>query len=199
MAVQSLSRSSFLTPRKYNSLLVGNEAFNPSSDFLIQEQVLTSTTASVTFDVSTLAAQGYKHLQLRITTRDNRSSFAGSQLYMRFNADTGANYSWHTLQGSGSSVSSGAGSGASLMYVCDNVGGSGTGSAWAGAIIDILDFSNTNKYKTMRALGGMAQAYNWLNLSSGSWRNTDAITSIIFSGLGSQVAGSRFSLYGSLG
>lgn len=164
---------------------------------LITTTIVTGSVAStVTLsNLNTLAAN-YKHIQLRITTRDNRGGFTGSQMYMRFNGDTTSNYSFHSLYGSGSSAGSFAGTTASSIYVLDNPGVGGTTNAWAGVIIDIPDFSNGSKYKTIRALGGMAQAYNWLTLTSGSWRSFGAIDSITISGLGSQEPGSRFSIYG---
>ena len=163
---------------------------------LISTSIVSGSPAStVTFSSLNTLAASYKHLQLRVTSRDNRNGFMGSQLYMRFNSDTASNYSQHALYGTGSSV----GSTYTLtdkMYILDNPGLGGTTSAWAGGVIDILDFSNTNKYKTIRALGGMAQNYNWLTFTSASWRSTAAVDSITFSGLGSQEPGSRFSLYG---
>ena len=46
-------------------------------------------------------------------------------------------------------------------------------------IIDILDYANTNKYKTTRALAGYdGNGSGGPSLDSGNWRNTNAITSI---------------------
>ena len=65
-------------------------------------------------------------------------------------------------------------------------------------IMDILDYGNTNKNKTVRALSGAASAANQIMLSSDLWANTAAITSLTVtcSGGGYYTTGSRFSLYG---
>jgi hypothetical protein len=49
-------------------------------------------------------------------------------------------------------------------------------------IIDVLDYTNTNKYKTLRALNGgdyngtIATYGATLGLASGNWRSTSAVT-----------------------
>ena len=66
-------------------------------------------------------------------------------------------------------------------------------------VCDILDYTNTNKYKTVRALSGHDQnGSGVIQLRSGFWRSTSAITSITISN--DQIANiaeyTRFSLYG---
>jgi hypothetical protein len=66
-------------------------------------------------------------------------------------------------------------------------------------IIDILDYANTNKYKTQRSLGGNDRnGAGYIDFSSGNWRNTNAITSIDIKALyGTGFAQySHFALYG---
>lgn len=146
--------------------------------------------------------QNYKHLQIRGIAR---ASYASAITYggIQFNGDTGANYAWHDLYGQGASAGVDGYSGLT------NLGGAGL---WAGTtnaniygafIIDILDYTNTNKYKTVRTLNGIEQNTNDSNgqvrFFSGLWMNTDAITSIklyerLYSANIAQY--SRFSLYG---
>jgi hypothetical protein len=68
----------------------------------------------------------------------------------------------------------------------DSVGtnnGPGAGNVGA-SILDILDYANTNKYKTIRLLAGVdvngtvATFGGVVGLTSGLWQNTNAITSI---------------------
>jgi hypothetical protein len=194
MAVERLSQASILTLQKYSSMVAG---YVPAADYeLISTQLLTTTSASVVFDTSTLASSGYNHLQIRAVVRDNRAS-AGSNCYMRFNSDTGSNYSHHQLWGSGSSASSSNATSQTSMYITDITGGSGTANAYSPFIVEIQDFALTTKTKTARFSGGTNAGYNWVNIGSGAWYSTSAITSItIFDTLGSFVSGSRFSLYG---
>lgn len=144
--------------------------------------------------------QGYKHLQIRAIARDNRSA-SGSNLYVQFNSDSGPNYATHALYGNGASVTAlfdGASqTSAAMMRISTSSIGS---SIFAGGIVDILDYSNTNKNKTLRVLSGFddnavsgGQIYLW----SGLWMSTSAISSITIVPVTSPIQQySRFSLYG---
>ena len=168
-----------------------------ASDYeLIGSVYLSSSQASVTFDLTGLSST-YKHLQIRGTFRSTRSA-TGEVFAMRFNGDTATNYSWHLLQGNGSTVVSDAGVSADYMRCALGVGSSGTANVFGGAVIDILDAFQTTKHKTIRSLTGQASNTNFVNLQSGSWRNTNALSSItMFPAFGNDLAQyCRFSLYG---
>ena len=162
---------------------------------LLETQVLGSSQASVTFSSLGTYASTYKHLQLRIVSR---STWSGAQagLVMQLNADTAANYSYHGLGGNGSSVSSFAGASQSFMYQGVSAGNGATANAFAGVVIDLLDVFDTNKFKTVRALFGNSTTE--VGIHSGSWRNTNALTSILLKTdvTSNLVTGSRFSLFG---
>jgi hypothetical protein len=165
---------------------------------LIQTQVLASTATSVVFNISAAQQAAYKHLQLRIVTRAQDAVGIGNG-GIRFNSDTGNNYSWHQLLGDGSTATSGATPTTSFIGQLDQ-GASVTASSFAVNVTDILDAFNTSKNKTTRTLAGAANASggNLVRLSSGAWYNTAAISSITFiaSTATNIVVGSRFSLYG---
>lgn len=200
MAVKSLKHSSLTDNVFYRSMLVGNDPVSYGAYDLLETQVLTSSASSVTF-TGLGSYTDYKHLQLRIVSRrpSGGSFLTAGSWGMQFNGDTGSNYSWHRLLGNGSSVSSG-GAGSS-SYGPDNVvhavPNSPTGSFGA-SVTDILDFSNTSKYKTIKVLAGATDsAETEIDLNSGSWQSLTAITSItIQERWGSFATGSRFSLYG---
>ena len=195
MAVASLKRSTLKVFNRYNNFLAGNVSSPPDYE-LISTQVLSATASSISFTGLDTAASNYKHLQIRAVVRDNRSGYAGSNCWLRFN-NAAALYSHHGLYANGSSTASGSATSTSQIYVSDIVGGSGTANVFSPFIIDVLDFSSSTKNKTVKTLGGTNAGYNWLTLSSGSWMSTNPVTSItIFSSLGSFIAGSRFSLYG---
>ena len=130
----------------------------------------------------------YKHLQLR--------AFAptGNYMEIRFNGDTtGSNYRAHYLGGDGSSTY--VGSNANNNYF---PGAGGWSQPYVG-ILDILDYQNTNKYKTNRILEGYDPngAGGEINVRSGLWMSTSAITSIVLSRSGASVGQySSFALYG---
>jgi hypothetical protein len=127
--------------------------------------------------------QTYKHLQIRalITTPSISSIYDNTT----FNGDTGANYSWHFLYGNKTTAGTDASSSASFLRLWtlgSGPYGSGTTGWPATGVVDILDYTNTNKYKTTRGLAGGDSNSNSqpsiVGLASGSWRNTAAITSI---------------------
>ena len=65
-------------------------------------------------------------------------------------------------------------------------------------IIDILDYTNTNKYKTTRMISGydVNGATGFIQQSSGLWMNTSAINRIDLVSSGNFTTASTFALYG---
>lgn len=196
--IKSLANSSITNEKKYRSIMAGSVENN--ADHLIAETVLTSTATSVTFDVSSLAAIGYKHLQIRCVAVETAGGGIDSMV-MRFNGDSGANYAWHGLQGINSSPGAIAGSLSSTPYIAFMNGDGSANLRFSPIIIDILDFASTNKTKASRSISGAIGAVDkGVTLKSTLWNNTAAITSIALSGAsGNLDIGSRFSLYASKG
>ncbi len=181
---------------KSGSLLVGNAPFIPND----YESIATTTvggggSASVTF--SSIPAT-YTHLQIRYLVKNTSAAFF---LKMQFNSDTGSNYSWHLLSGNGTSASATATASTTDM-VLPRTADSALANAFTGGVADILDYANTSKYKTSRALGGFNHnsaddGVQKIELSSGLWMNTNAVSSItLFPGSGNFAQHSSFALYG---
>ena len=136
----------------------------------------------------------YTHLQIRAIGRTNRASATNDPFKIVFNSDTGSNYSNHYLQGDGSSASAFADVNAGFIAAYLATATSATASAFGTIVVDILDYTNTNKYKTTRSLGGFDNNGSGIvSLVSGNWRNTNAITSITIS----QQVGSSWNEYSS--
>lgn len=168
-----------------------------SADYeLISTTVLGSAAASVTFSGLGTSAAAYKHLQIRATVRSTNAS-SGDTIVLRLNADTGTNYSSHLLYGTGSAVGSFGESSATYIRALWSSGSSSSSNVFGAGVVDILDFSNTSKNKTVRGLTGN-YGESQIRLTSGAWLSTSAATSItIFSANGANLdTGSRFSLYG---
>jgi hypothetical protein len=160
------------------------------SDYeLISTQVLGSNTSTIT--ISSIPST-FTHLQLRIAMRDNAG---GTVPVMRFNGDTGANYSWHTLGSNGSATNLSVGaSQTSIRLTIAHWGTSGTFPT--AQIIDLMEYKSADTFKTARIFSGQAgSSANELSLMSGNWRSTSAITSITLTGM-TFATGSRFSIYG---
>ena len=163
---------------------------------LLETEILASPAASIEF-TGLGSYTDYKHLQIRIVARSDRPSFNDDPIKMVFNADTGANYAWHRILGNGSTVtSSAAPSNSSLEMISVPAATSATDSFGA-SVIDILDFSDSSKNTTSRALTGMTDG-TFITLTSGLYNNTLPVTSIRLTTTtaNNYVAGSRFSLYG---
>lgn len=132
----------------------------------------------------------YTHLQVRISSAAASANWAT----IAFNGDTGSNYSSHFLIGSGSSASTYNQTSATPVLSLY----SGSGSVFGAAVIDILDYTNTNKYKTTRMLDGYdANGSGQINFSSALWQSTTAISSITFTTNSPNFSQySSFALYG---
>jgi len=145
--------------------------------------------------------QTFTHLQLRCFVRDQAAAPNPDYLLAQINGVTTAQYSNHELYGNGSSVTTGAfnistyGFCGPFAYVS---GAYSSANVYSPVIIDILDYNNTNKFKTFRSLGGFdSNGSGFVGLFSGLWRGTAAITSIYISTANNlEVAGSTYTLYG---
>jgi hypothetical protein len=71
-----------------------------------------------------------------------------------------------------------------------------TSGIFGALIVDVLDYTNTNKNKTIRALGAeQNNAGGFMDLDSGAYYSTNPVTSIQISN-GPFVVNSSFALYG---
>jgi len=143
----------------------------------------------------------YTHLQIRAITRNSYSgSVTTGNGTVILNSDTGSNYALHQLRANGASVSAVATASAGSMYGFSDIGGTSVSNFFGAGIIDILDYTNTNKYKTIRVLTGSdgnTTNDDWLFFASGLWQNTDAVTTITLASDNPNYAEySQFALYG---
>jgi hypothetical protein len=158
-------------------------------------QTITAGSAVASFEFTSIPAT-YSHLQIRGITR---SSSTDNALDIQFNSDTTSIYTRHNLEGDGSSaISTNA---TSVAFSRLSVGALSTsGSNIFGSFVcDILDYRDTNKFKTIRTIGGFDNnGSGVVSLRSGVYRSTNAITSIkIFNNPGNNFAQySSCALYG---
>ena len=139
----------------------------------------------------------YKHLQIRYIAKWTDTTTTYSIMNFTFNGDTAANYSNHQLYGNGGSAGAGASTSAS-SNIAPWVPYNTYTNVFGAGIVDILDYADTNKYKTSRVLGGFDKNGDGvIGLLSCSWRNTAAVTSVTFSFSANNIAQySQFALYG---
>lgn len=134
----------------------------------------------------------YKHLQLRIMSFGSAEAAQG--LNTRYNGDTNSNYSSYWLYGNGSTVITSGTTNDNIQYFGFNL----YSSFPTISVIDILDYANANKYKTMRCISGNDRnGAGTVWLFDGAWRSNSAITSItITPNSGNFNQNSQFILYG---
>jgi len=158
----------------------------------IASQTLASSSSTVTFSN---IPQTYTDLVLVATTVPYNNS--EGNISIRFNSDTGGNYSNTWFVGDGSSVSSGNNTNATSAGIF--YGNGLNNPIYPVSTINIFNYSNSNKYKTVLNRNNSAYSGNrWSALICSSWRNNNAITSITISvtyiyNIG---VGSTFTLYG---
>ena len=161
----------------------------------IATTTLSTSTATITF--SSIPAT-YKHLQIRYIAKTTNAA-ASDICVWRLNSDTATNYSRHYLYGDGASAVSGAGVSDTRMMTDGVTGANHAAGTFGTGIVDILDYANTDKYKTLRALTGYkGSAGGLFVLNSGNWRSTSAVTSITITSnsTASFIQYSQFALYG---
>ena len=192
MAVSRIKTSSILQGfPKSRSLLAGNAGYDPAATFLIQRVAGTGSSGTITFSS---IPQTYKHLQIRCIANDGDNG----QIIMRFNSDTGSNYTRHNLRGTGSIADAG---GTATATSITNMGwAAGTTNVMGAAIIDIHDYASTTKTKVARAITAYdANGTGAIYLASGLYNSTTAINSITFFVGGNFNTQTSFALYGMVG
>ncbi len=152
----------------------------------------------------------YTHLELRYFGFTDRTSNNLDDFFIRVgngSTDSGSNYSMHTIYGNGSNIDIFSGVSATSIFsnICVGSSPSGNPECKNGiGVIQFLDYKNTNKWKTVRALAGCefngtpgAGNPGRVGITTGAWFNTLAINQITMSCANSNWAQySTFGLYG---
>lgn len=153
----------------------------------IATTTLSADTGSITFSSIPATDQGgnnIRDIMLVMSYKASSSAFAG-KVYL--NGDTGANYDWVRLNGSGSSVTQTSGASGSIRWDIQT-------TADAMARVEILDAKATDKHKI--AIVRADSAATGTQMSANRWKSTAAVTSITIEFGTNLLAGSTLSLYG---
>lgn len=166
---------------------------------LISTTILGTSQSSVTFSS---IPSGYTHLQIRMTSRTDESGATYNDSgFIELNGDTtNGNYNAHYLSANGSGVNASY-TGGKIGSIRTLATSLNSASNYASHVIDLTDYTNVNKYKTVRVFSGQINSqFGSFGIAQTSllWMNTSAVNSIkLAPNSGSNwVAGSRFSLYG---
>ena len=145
---------------------------------------LTGTAASVTFSSISGA-----YTDLVVVVNGAKDAGGAVNPYLRFNSDSGTNYSHTSLVGDGTTASSGRASTQAQMYLGDYTT---TQSTYQ---IHIMNYANATTYKTVLTRSAITNSATGVFV--GLWRSTAAITSVdIYVGGSNFAIGSTFTLYG---
>jgi len=161
--------------------------------------------ASYTFNGSQTYAQfnnlpqTFSHLQIRMFYTATYSSVNATVIQVSSNGtgpvDNGSNYTTHHYWGNGTATNAqGYASQISVPMSWPLVSGTTYPTM---SITDILDYNNTNKYKTIRTIYGVdANGSGEIGVFSGTWMSTNAINCIGIGNAMTFTAGSRIDIYG---
>lgn len=160
------------------------------------EPIATTTISTSTSSFSfTGISSGYTDLIL--VCSNVTGSVAGTTLYIRFNNDTGSNYSHIEMYGNGTTTTSTYLSTPTVIPISyyNTIGTTQTGQI---VIANIMNYSNSTTYKSVIARENNATdgSYPGTGLIVGTWRSTSAINRIDLSNNGYNITGGIFTLYG---
>ena len=116
---------------------------------------------------------------------------------IRFNSDSGSNYSRVFMSGNGSTATSGTGGGGTSLQI-DQTAFTGSTLGEQATVIEVMDYSATDKHKTVVIRQNRVGANSGVDAIAGRYASTSAITSFTFIPVSTAVfsAGSRVELYG---
>ena len=159
----------------------------PTSTYVaLATTTLSGTASSVTF--SSISGS-YRDLVLVVDCEATSNLDVG----VRYNGDTGSNYSYVLMRGTSSGTSSGATGSSDRIYLGTTALSTDNRGTY---ILQVMDYSATDKHKTSLHRTN----YNdtaIVGAFAARWANTNAITSLeVFAHTSSFKVGSTFSLFG---
>jgi hypothetical protein len=169
-------------------LILAGVGAGPSGDYQSIATVSVGSGGQSTIEFTGIAST-YKHLQIRGAFLAS----TGDSIRIRLNSDTTANYSTHRIFGYASGVIAAGAANATSGLCFSNNGSPGNPCL----IIDILDYSDTNKYKTIRGIFGQDTSGPEIGIFSAAHFSTSATSTVTLSmptGVFNQY--SKFALYG---
>lgn len=154
----------------------------------IATTTLGSAASTITFSSISSA---YTDIRLVLVSNDG----VGSSITMRFNSDTGTNYSRTILNGNGTSAVTANTTNATSINVAPNNSGAGL---WGLYTVDVFSYAGST-YKTVLSTNSVDQnGSGQVGRLVGLWRSTSAITTITLTDSSNFAAGTTATLYGIL-
>jgi len=166
---------------------------------LTYEPIATTTLGSAASNITFSSIPStYTDLVLVVNGKNTASGYVWG---LQFNSDTGSNYSWTLMEGSGSaatSTRSSTGATRNSIYFTYN---QGVSDSLSNAIVSIQNYANTTTNKTCLIRENNPSSTNFPGLSAGVglWSSTSAINTValMVPGAGTTIAsGTTATLYG---
>lgn len=157
------------------------------------EKIATTTlgSAQASFNLNSIPGT---FTDLRLVVSGTNVS-ANQDVAIRFNSDTGSNYSFTILNGSGSAASSSRVTSATNIQLNAGAGISATIPYFAS--VDVFSYAGGTNKTTLQTMNNDQNGSGGIQAIVGLWRNTSAITSITILGVGSNLnTGTTATLYG---
>lgn len=168
----------------------------PSTMTPIATFTLTADTGTVLF---TAIPQDYTDLRIIIQTRV--ASASQDYFSLRFNSDSGANYSLTYLAGSPAGAQSSSFTGFSQGIVGWGTSNAESATNYSLVTAEIMNYSNSTTYKTFISKTAMSNARS--DIQANMWRSTAAITAVSLAtwgagtfGANSMKSGTTLTIYG---
>jgi hypothetical protein len=137
------------------------------------EKIATTTLGSATATVTFSSISG-AYTDLVLVTGDILNTTNLANMYLRFNSDSGSNYSRVFIEGSGSAASASRTTNETYMLAGRSYGGDRTMN-----IFHIQNYSNTTINKSVLCRYGSGGTSSSTGATAGLWRSTSAIDSIL--------------------
>jgi hypothetical protein len=167
----------------------------------LADSLLIASAAS--FDFQAISGN-FNHLKVIIYGRSDTAA-ASTNLLLRFNNDSAANYDWENVQASdGGAPAASESLGATAILVGEITGATATANYFAGCEITIPEYKGVVGNKVAHGLAALKIANTTVNqqlfFRGGGWRTTaTAVTRVtILPAAGNFIAGSHATLYGLL-
>lgn len=201
MGVTKLTTNGFTGLQKYDSFLAGNgPVLGGAFQSIATTTVGSGGSASITF--SSIPST-FTHLQVRGILRSS-NAVTVDQTMLQVNGSTASSsYAFHQILGDGTNALSygyTTGTLGGIAPLARQPGTSATAGIFGTFVLDILNYTSTNMYKTVRAfIGYDSNGSGYVGLTSGLYLlNTNAVSSltILIQGGGNYAQYSTAALYG---
>jgi hypothetical protein len=118
----------------------------------------------------------YTDLMVKCSIRDTTGG-VGAYLYLRFNNDSGSNYSSRTIEGNGSAANSYSNTTQTKMLLWNTTGGGATANTFGNSELYVPNYLSSNqKSVSMDTVAETNAVLEYMNLVAGIWTGTAAIT-----------------------